>query len=257
MDGYESLPFRVVSGPPWQGIRYFCTTRHGGVSVPPYDALNLGLHVDDDIQAVLENRRRLSDPLPAAPVWVQQVHGTTVLEADGGSPLGQDAQADALLTAQPGQVLAIMTADCLPVVIGDTEGRVVAVAHAGWRGLAAGILENTFERLRSRLPQADVVWRAWIGPAIGRAHFEVGTAVWQAFVPQDAETARYFHSKGPADKWWADLPGLAEHRLLRMGVTQVWQSQWCTYARPDLFFSHRRQQPCGRMATLLWREASA
>ncbi len=251
MEGFGSLPFRVVGGPEWRGIRYFCTTRHGGVSLAPYDTFNLGPHVGDDEAAVRENRERLARALPGAPVWVEQVHGTAVFEADAGA--AQGVQADALLTARAGQVLAIMTADCLPVVMGDTEGRVVAVAHAGWRGLAAGVLEQTFARLRARLPDAGAVWRAWIGPGISRSHFEVGPPVRQAFVSADARSAPYFHPKGQADKWWADLPGLAEHRLSCMGVTQVWQSRWCTHARPDMFFSHRRQQPCGRMATLVWK----
>lgn len=252
MDGLERLPFRVISGPEWRGIRYFCTTRHGGISLPPYDTFNLGLHVGDDAAAVRANRARLAQALPEAPVWIEQVHGTDVFEADAGAT-AQGVQADALLTARMGQVLAIMTADCLPVVMGDTEGRVVAVAHAGWRGLAAGVLEHTLARLRARLPVPDAVWRAWIGPGIRRCHFEVGALVRQAFVGEDEGAAPYFHPKGQAEKWWADLPGLAEYRLARCGVAQVWQSQWCTHARPDLFFSHRREQPCGRMATVAWR----
>ena len=252
MDGFERFPFRVISGPQWSGIRYFCTTRHGGVSLPPYDSLNLGLHVGDDEVAVHENRERLARALPSAPVWVEQVHGTDVFEADIDE-MRLGVQADALLTAREGQVLAIMTADCLPVVIGDTEGRVLAVAHAGWRGLAAGILEQTLERLRVRLQNPDAVWRAWIGPGIGPAYFEVGEEVRQAFVDADTQTAHCFEPKAQIGKWWADLPRLAENSLIRSGVEQVWQSQRCTHANSDMFFSHRRQQPCGRMATLAWR----
>ncbi len=251
MDGLGRAPFEVVEGPAWQGIRYFSTTRHGGVSLAPYDTFNVGLHVGDDEVAVQENRARLVRAVPSQPVWVEQVHGTAVFEADNEN--GQRPQADALLTAQPTQVLAIMTADCLPVVLGDTLGRVVAVAHAGWRGLAAGVLEETLMRLRARLPGSQAIWRAWIGPGIGREHFEVGAAVRQAFVSEDEATASYFQPKAEADKWMADLAGLAEYRLTRMGVAQVWQSQLCTYQRADLFFSHRRQQPCGRMVTVAWR----
>ena len=256
MDGFGHLPFDVIEGPAWRGVRYFCTTRHGGVSLPPYDSLNLGLHVGDDEAAVLENRARLARALPGPPVWVEQVHGVDVFEADTGRD-AQGVRADAILTARPGQALAIMTADCLPVVMGDTEGRALAVAHAGWRGLAAGVLEQTFARLRKRLPGSAVVWRAWIGPGIGVEHFEVGESVRQAFAQDDASAACCFHPGLEAGKWSADLPELARRRLEHMGVTEVWQSRLCTHARADLFFSHRRRQPCGRMATLAWLQVDA
>ena len=254
MDGIGQQPFDVIEGPAWHGVRYFCTTRHGGVSLPPYDSLNLGLHVGDDEAAVQENRSRLARALPTPPIWVQQVHGVDVFEADVGQA-PNNVQADALLTACPGQTLAIMTADCLPVVMGDTEGRVLAVAHAGWRGLAAGVLEHTFQRLRRRLPNTNVCWRAWIGPGIGVQHFEVGESVRQAFVQADAAAVDCFLAGREAGKWQADLPALAQRRLQHIGVTEVWQSGLCTHARDDLFFSHRREQPCGRMATLAWLQS--
>jgi len=263
-DGFlDALPFPVLSGPPWPGIRYFCTTRQGGVSAAPYDAFNLGDHVGDDAQAVAQNRRRLAAVLPSAPVWLRQVHGTSVWQADGNENADAPAliEADALMTARPRQVLAILTADCLPVVMGDTQGRVISVAHAGWRGLAAGVLENTFACLRVRLTQTDahanVTWRAWIGPGISQAHFDVGADVRQAFTDPDPGAAACFMPAGVSGKWHADLPALAARRLRRMGVQQIWQSGVCTCADAARFYSHRRAsqqgQTCGRMATVAWK----
>jgi len=256
-----SLPFPVITGPPWQGIRYFCTTRHGGISQPPWDSFNLGTHVGDDTRAVTENRRRLAAALPTPPIWLNQVHGIKVAQVDALQANTADKtstlEADALITARPQQVLAILTADCLPILIGDTRGRVIGLAHAGWRGLAAGVLEQTFFHLQARLPQTDAhaLWRAWIGPGISQPHFEVGKAVRDAFVQQDAHTAACFTAGKTADKWQANLPALAARRLQRMGVSEVWQSQACTWANPDLFYSHRsaQSQTCGRLATVAWR----
>lgn len=274
---WKGLP--VVTGSGWPGLNYFCTLRMpavsaaagprtevgtAGASVPPYDTFNLGDHVGDDAMAVQANRNRLSAALPAAPLWLSQVHGTEVVdadqlpvEADGSDAIeGRDRYAstppvaDAAVTTTPGRVLCIMTADCLPVVLWNDQTQAVGLAHAGWRGLAAGVLENTLAKLRRRAPDRSS-WRAWIGPAIGPTAFEVGDEVRQAFVDQDAGTATYFAPARPR-KWLADLAGLAAYRLRQAGVIQVETCGLCTHARPDLFYSYRRDGATGRMATLAW-----
>jgi YfiH family protein len=241
-----------VTGAPWSGLTYFCTTRNGGVSQGRWSSMNLGPHTHDAPQHVAENRRRLLDALPGAPLWLEQVHGTHVVDADK-IPVGSvfSPEGDAAVTMQPGRVLAIMTADCLPVVIADAQGVALGVVHAGWRGLAAGVLESTLNALRERVP-ADAVWRAWVGPAISQPHFEVGADVFRAFVNSDPDTARYFLEERGSMKWRADLPGLARHRLQRAGVARIELSGLCTYAEQSEFYSYRRQNPTGRMATLAW-----
>ncbi len=252
----DQLP--VVTGTPWQGVRYLCTTRGGGVSRPPFNTLNLATHVSDDSAVVDANRKLLAQALGASPLWLEQVHGTRVFDADafpsGGVPVAPVA--DAAVTSRPGVVLAILTADCLPVVIADTLGRAVGVAHAGWRGLAAGVLENTIRALRERLPP-DAVLRAWIGPAISQAVFEVGADVYEAFCQQDTENQMYFVQRvmsgtGHEPKWLADLPGLARLCMQRNGLRYIECSGWCTLRQPELFFSYRGSPCTGRMATLAW-----
>lgn len=241
-----------VTGQRWPGVRYFTSTRHGGVSQAPYDSNNLGLHVKDDPQAVWENRKRLRALLPGDPVWLDQVHGTSVLDADADR-VGTDVAGpfDASMTMTPGRVLAILTADCLPVVFASDKG--VAAAHAGWRGLAAGVLENTVKKLHSacgKLPDY-----AWIGPAISRQVFEIGPQVREAFLDVDPTVAFCFmpHPDN-AGKWLADLSGIAAHRLAVLGIRQVEQSGLCTYRQDDLFYSYRRSQTTGRLATVIWLE---
>jgi len=244
--GAAALP--VIEGPAWRGTRCFCTTRAGGVGRAPFDTLNLGLRAGDDPQAVHENRRRLRAMLPAEPLWLAQVHGARVVDAD----IPNDTlEADAAVTAMPGRVLAIMAADCLPVAIADTRGRVLGAAHAGWRGLSAGVLECTLQRLRSRCP--DGRWTAWIGPGIGPARFEVGEDVLRAFAGPDPDAAAAFAPfPGRPGKWLADLPRLAERRLRAAGVADVHASGLCTAGDPERFFSYRRDGVTGRMAMLAW-----
>lgn len=246
----------TVSGKAWPGVRYFCSTRQGGVSSGPWSSLNVGLHTDDDESHVLANRQKLRSRVPDDPLWLKQVHGTTVYDADclSGRPLGGDAlvpTADAAITTHPGTVLAIMTADCLPVVLASADGRALGVAHAGWRGLAAGVLERTLDALRARHRNAPG-WRAWIGPAIGPQHFEVGADVFDAFVGQDRQTVAFFSETVPGKKWLADLPSLARYRLALAGVDSIELSGHCTYSRPELFYSYRRDAQTGRLVTLAW-----
>ncbi|HYG45985.1 MAG TPA: peptidoglycan editing factor PgeF [Bordetella sp.] len=246
----------VVSGPQWPGVRYFCTTRGGGAGVAPHDTLNLGLRAGDQPGTVLENRRRIRAAVPSDPLWLRQVHGADVVDADvvdaDGTPTDEPA-ADASVTAARGRVLAIMVADCLPVLITDLDGTVVGAAHAGWRGLAAGVLERTLDSLRAKAPGARG-WRAWVGPGIGPGAFEVGADVRAAFEPDGSEAmARFTPRPGLPGKWLADLPALALLRLRRAGVDDAQASGLCTVSDPGRFFSYRRDGVTGRMALLAWR----
>ncbi|WP_322997295.1 peptidoglycan editing factor PgeF [Castellaniella sp.] len=255
----------AVTGTPWPGVRYFSTCRIGGISLPPWDSLNLGLHVGDDPAHVIHNRASLLAVLPGQPVWLDQVHGTGVWDAAQGVLLNSQAAAvdvlplaltgapcaDASITCLKAQPLAILTADCLPVVLSDQDGTVLGAAHAGWRGLAAGVLENTLAALRRQAPAAQG-WRAWIGPAIGPEVFEVGDEVRQAFVGRQTNHAACFLPAGRRGHWLADLAGLARHRLQAAGVDHIELSRQCTYQQSDQYFSYRRQVPTGRQATVAW-----
>ncbi len=245
-----------VSGEKWPGVNYFCSTRQGGTSNGPWSSLNVGLHTGDDSSHVQANRDRLRRFLPSDPVWLNQVHGSEVHDTDRHpvAPASGPAlvpTADAAITTQPGRVLAIMTADCLPVVLASADGRALGVAHAGWRGLAGGVLERTLGALRGRHAQATA-WRAWIGPAIGPAHFEVGADVYAAFVDHDEHAAGFFAETVPGTKWLADLPSLARRRLQAAGVESIEVSGYCTYSQPELFYSYRRESRTGRLVTLAW-----
>lgn len=273
----QPLATPSVTGLPWPGVHYFCTTRQGGVSEHAWATLNLGLHAGDEASLVLANRARLRAMLPAEPVWLKQVHGADVFDADRLSaapasgtaadvpvsdvrtsdmpgsdvPVSEVPVADAAVTTQPGTVLAIMTADCLPVVIAGADGKSLGLAHAGWRGLAAGVLEATLEALRARTAHGTP-WRAWIGPAISQRYFEVGGDVRAAFCDTDPQASQFFAEKIAGHKWLADLPGLARHRLYSAGVANIELSGECTYARHDQYFSYRRDGQTGRIATLAW-----
>ena len=223
------------------------TTRQGGVSQPPYASFNLGAHVGDDPAAVAANRALLRQQLPAEPAWLNQVHGIHVVDA--ASVAGTPVDADASFSRTPGVVCAVMTADCLPVLFTDRAGSVVAAAHAGWRGLLAGVLEATLAAMAC--PAHEVL--AWCGPAISRDAFEVGSEVRAAFVAHNPAAAAAF-SPLPDGKWLADLPGLARQRLLAAGVpdNQCVDSELCTVIEREQFFSYRRDGCTGRMASLIW-----
>ena len=227
---------RVVAG---------CTTRTGGISSGRYASLNLGAHVGDDSVSVTENRRRMIDrcALPAEPVWLEQVHGTTVLVEPG-----RGEQADAAVTRQPGVVCTVMVADCLPVLLTASDGTEVGAVHAGWRGLAAGVIEKTIDVFAAE--PADVL--AWLGPAISQDAFEVGSEVRQAFVDHDARASAAF-DENERGRWQADLYGLARQRLGDAGVTEISGGGFCTYGDPGRFFSYRRDGQCGRMAAFVFR----
>lgn len=252
----QRAPLAVIT-PQWPappGVRAAFTLRGGGVSAPPFDSLNLGAHVGDAAASVSENRRRVCAhlTLPAEPAWIEQVHGIDVLDLDarpeGASPARTRlTPADAVITRQAGRVCAIQVADCMPVLLAARDGSAVAAAHAGWRGLAAGVLEATVRQLRADSGQLI----AWLGPAIGVGHFEVGEEVRAAFVAHDAGAARAF-SANPSGRWQCDLAALARRRLAALGIRAVSGGDWCTYADPARFFSYRREGRCGRMAALIW-----
>ncbi len=220
------------------------TTRDSGVSGAPWASLNLGDHVGDDPAHVAANRARLRQQVPSEPGWLQQVHSATVVETCVGVP-----EADASFTRQAGTVSAVLTADCLPVLFCDRAGSVVATAHAGWRGLAGGVLEATVAAMN--VPPDQVL--AWMGPAIGPQAFEVGFEVLQTFVAQHPEAAAAFIPHAP-DKWLADIYQLARIRLNAIGVQAVYGGGRCTFKEADSFFSYRRDGVTGRMASLIWLE---
>lgn len=239
--------------PAWRdappGLRVLSTRRHGGVSVGPYASFNLALHVGDDPAAVEANRAILRNgaALPAEPLWLEQVHGVDVVEHRGGTPVAPP-RADAAVAFEPGRVCAVMTADCLPVVLGDRAGTCVAVAHAGWRGLVGGVLESTIAALHCR--PSELV--AWLGPAIGQEAFEVGEEVRDAFVDKDPGHVTAFVPNA-AGRFQADLYELARVTLARAGVRSVSGGGRCTAGEADQFFSFRRDGGrTGRMATLAW-----
>lgn len=232
------------------GVRALTTLRGGeGVSAPPFDRFNLGLRCGDDPDAARENRRRLGEwlALPSPPRWLDQVHGINVHRALAGPAPVQEPQADASVTDVRGVVLAVLTADCLPVVFAARDGSEVGVAHAGWRGLAAGVLEATVAAMHT--PPARLL--AWLGPAAGPQAYEIGAEVREAFVADDPGAAKAFVATRPGH-WRVDLYALARRRLSAAGVAEVHGGNRCTISEPSSFFSHRRDGRSGRLATLVW-----
>ena len=241
--------FIVPDWPAPANVRALATTRHGGVSVGPYASLNLGDHVGDDSAAVAENRRILRARLPAEPLWLKQVHGKQCRDAAACSNAkgSQPPEADAAYSRKPGVICAVLTADCLPVLLCDAAGTVVAAAHAGWRGLAAGVIEATVAAMD--VPGDDLL--AWLGPAIGPRQFEVGDEVRDTFSAHDPQAARAFVAR-PNGKWLCDIYLLARQRLAGLGVCRITSADFCTVRDAQQFFSYRRDGATGRMASLIW-----
>ena len=236
----------VPDWPAPRGVRALITTRSGGVSGAPFASMNLGDHVGDDARACSENRRRLHTRLPAEPLWMRQIHGVGVIEAQSWR---QGVEADGAVARAAGSVIGVLTADCLPVLFCDVEAKVVGVAHAGWRGLAAGILEATIAKMAidpGRL-------MAYLGPGIGVEAYEVGEDVRDAFARVDAGAAQAFMPHTPG-KFFADLYLLARQRLAKTGIMAIHGGEFCTFAEEERFFSYRRDGPTGRMASLIWIE---
>ncbi len=257
-------------------VRAVCTTRLGGVSSAPFDSMNLGDHVGDDVHHVARNRALLCEAIHATPIFLPQVHGTHVVEFDDAMPQGAGLQADACITRQPGVACTIMVADCLAVLLTNRQGTVVGAAHAGWRGLAgegcgaeSGVLTAIFQQFRpvalvsnqelatNIIASQEIL--VWLGPCIGPGKFEVGNDVRDAFAAQNAAAHTMFKPFGPG-KWLADLAGLARLRLHAMGIENVYgndgSAAWCTVSNPSRFFSHRRDAVTlggsGRMAACIW-----
>lgn len=225
-------------------VKTLQTTRQGGVSIAPYDSLNLGDHVGDNPLAVERNRILLNKLLPTEPVWLEQIHGTLVANADRASC---QPQADACIARHRAAVCAVMTADCLPLLLCDAQGSVVGAAHAGWRGLRDGVIETTVLAM-GVAPQSLM---AWLGPAISQENFEVGEEVRAAFVAIQPQSASAFIAGQPG-KWLADIYALARLRLNALGVTQIYGGGRCTYRERGQFFSYRRDGATGRMGTFIW-----
>lgn len=248
----------LADWPAPKNVHAFTTLRHGaGESLPPFDHFNLGNRVaadGDDAATVERNRVELVErfALPSAPHWLRQVHGTDVASFSGPGVVvaaADEPVADASVTSTPGVVLAILTADCLPVVFANTAGTQIGVAHAGWRGLAEGVLENTVAAMHA--PAGDLI--AWLGPAAGPQAYEIGEEVFDAFVSRDAEAASAFVATRPGH-WRVDLYQLARQRLAALGITRVHGGELCTISDPQRFYSHRRDRRSGRMATVVWME---
>ena len=227
--------------PAW--VKACITTRSGGISAAPFDRFNLGEHVEDDPAAVARNRQRLISQLGCKPAWLRQVHGVAVVPAEPGEVL----EADASWTATPGVACSVMSADCLPVLFCDRAGSRVAAAHAGWRGLAGGVLEATLDAL-AVAPDEVLVW---LGPAIGPQAFEVGAEVREAFMAVHPQAAEAFGASINPDRYMADIYRLARIRLAARGVTAVYGGGFCTYSDPR-FYSYRRAARTGRFVSLIW-----
>ena len=223
------------------------TTRAGGCSAGPYASLNLGERCGDDPGAVEENRRRLEALLPAAPVWLRQVHGTQVANADEARRNASEPEADAAVSRLPGTACAVLVADCMPVLLADDAASVVGAAHAGWRGLCAGVIEATLDAMQVA-PERVL---AWLGPAIGPRAYEVGGEVRQAFLQRDSTAASAFRAARPGH-WWLDLYAVARQRLAARGIKRVYGGEFCTRADATRFFSYRRDRVTGRMAAVIW-----
>lgn len=231
-------------------VKAYSTTRHGGYSVAPYDSLNLGEGSGDDVAMVARNRALVRETLnmPSEPVWLKQVHGTAIVEA---IPENRGAQADALWSTKTGQVAVILTADCMPVLFCDRAGQQVAAAHAGWRGLCAGVLEATLACFT--VPPHDV--QVWLGPAISGRVYEVGSEVRQAFLAHSIEADEGFLATDSPEHWIMDMVLLARQRLLAAGVTALFGGEYCTFSDAERFFSYRRDhKKTGRMGTFIWIE---
>ena len=263
----QGSQFQTINGlrvlvPNWPAlpqIGAFCTTRAGGISKAPFESLNLGRYVNDDPLAVSENRARVRALLPAEPVWLKQVHGTRVWDADLVHA-AEVIEADAAVTTKINTVLTVMAADCLPVLISSPDGGVIGAAHAGWRGLLGGVLENTVDAMQAKAGLSNTdQYLAWLGPAIGPKAFEVGEEVQAAFhlygqehglsIPDEA----FIAIDGKPGKYWANLYQLARQRLQNKGLTHIYGGEFCTVRDQADFFSHRRDGLSGRFAAFIWR----
>jgi len=254
----------AVIRPTWpapENVHAFTTTRTGGFSKAPFDSFNLGAYAGDELSSVMQNRQLLDALLPQSPYWIKQVHGTRVLRVQGSNLGIHDnvMEADASFTQTPQTVLSILSADCMSVLFTNRSGTAVAAAHAGWRGLCDGVLENTIDLfLREERNQTPEQLMAWIGPSISAQHYEVGAEVRDAFF-RAADVRKHFlsdscfrRSQSSEQKYWANLPRIAMERMQALGIREIYGGDLCTYSDPDRFYSYRRQNPTGRFASLIW-----
>lgn len=250
------LPLLCPDWPVPPGVKAAMSLRGGGVSAAPWDQLNLGLGAGDDAAAVAENRARFALAIGAHPVWLRQVHGIHVLRLSGAHPKRDDGPADAAWTTEPGLACTVQVADCLPVLLAARDGRAVAAAHAGWRGLSAGVLEATLQALQHGAGVAPCDVLAWLGPCIGPRQFEVGEDVLRAFgqTPGSVDAASFVDRPRPdgAARWLANLQHLARLRLAAAGVSEISQARSCTVEDRSRFFSFRRDAVTGRLAAAVW-----
>lgn len=241
--------YLVPNWPAPKNIKSFSTTRLAGHSTPPFASFNIGEYSEDDPQKIIANRLQLHSELqlPNEPTWLHQVHGNTIIDANHTT--AERLRADASYSKHPGKVCVVSTADCLPILLCDTEGTCVAAIHAGWKGLVAGVIEATLETMQ--IPSANIM--AWLGPAIGPEIFEVGDEVRQQFLKHDPKAQQAFTKTAKPEKWLADLYHLARQRLNDKGVTKIYGGGFCTYKQSEWFYSYRRDQgKTGRMASLIW-----
>jgi YfiH family protein len=237
-----------VIRPDWPApanVHAFTTTRNGGYSLGPWKSLNLGMSCGDDILTVMKNRERLNHLLPTAPQWLRQEHGIRVVAHPG--TINAELKADAIMSFKEGRVCAVLTADCLPVFFCDVHGKEVAVAHAGWRGLAAGILQNVVASMNAK-PDELI---AWLGPAIGPSAYEVGDDMKTAL---SGDLSPCFYPHG--DRWLFNLYDASRIALNQCGLSSIHGGDFCTFSNPDQFFSYRRDPKTGRMASLIWLDAN-
>ncbi len=239
--------------PDWSApanIKAIITTRRGGHSSPPYHSFNLATHVGDNPADVMKNRAELRPQLPSEPIWLDQTHTNKIIELKSASEPNESF--DASITTAPGLVCAVLTADCLPILLTDTKGSFVAAVHAGWRGLANGIIANALAT-ESAKNRSEVL--AWLGPAISQKHFEVGDDVRDIFIALSTDNqAAFISCNDKENKWLADIYALATHQLNALGVSKIYGGEYCSYAQDELFHSYRRDGVSGRMASCIWIE---
>ncbi len=252
MVAINTLEFIYPDWPAPAHVKALTTTRNGGFSVGPYASFNLSNLVGDEPGSVRRNRALLREvlKLPSDPIWLTQVHGSRVIDAFDAAPGGE---ADGCVTGTPGVVCAVLTADCMPIFICDRRSTRIGILHGGWRGLATGLIEEGLRKIQ--LPTANLL--AWLGPAIGPSAYEVGDEVRQAFLRQDREFAGAFTPvPNRQGRWLADLYHIARRRLRAQGVQEIYGGLRCTLRERNLFYSHRRDGTCGRMASLIWLDKS-
>jgi YfiH family protein len=244
--------------PNWQvpeHVHAFVSTRNGGVSDSPYDFLNVGMHVGDQMTQVEQNRELIQKILPSQPVWLNQVHGTKIWTSPQSS-----LEADGAITQQVNQVLTVMTADCMPILFCDEQGDILGVCHAGWRGLAQGVIQKTLDQMVVKRQPDDIKSyiskiSVYLGPTIGPRHFEVGGDVFDAFshILSSEKMDLYFVPTHQASKYFANLFGIAQFQLNRLGIERIFSEEICCFEQSDLFYSHRRDKKTGRFASFLWK----